>query len=87
MSGLLSAYVVGKVDTNQSITKGQVRKMIIFCRQAADIDWYPLYPFGHEYQAILTILFPNCCCANLALAAQVSVMSTLEKANYRRCVV
>ena len=63
MPGLASVYVVGTVDTNQSITKGQVRTMTI-CSQVANIAWYPLYPFGHEYQAICTILFPNGCCAN-----------------------
>ena len=42
------------------------------CRQAADIAWCPLYPFGHEYQAILKILFPNGC-ANLALAAHAGI--------------
>ena len=48
MPGLVSVYVVGTVDTNHSITKGQVCTMII-CRQVADIAWYPLYSFGYEY--------------------------------------
>ena len=40
--------------------------------KVAKIAWYPLYPFGHEYKAIL---FPNGLCANLALAVHTSVMS------------
>ena len=51
--------------------------MTIFGRQVADIAWYPLYPFGHEYQAILTILFPNGCCVNLAVQASVRLYRNL----------
>ena len=76
MPGLASVYVVGTVDTNQSITKGQFRTLTI-CRQAADIAWYPLYPFGHEYQAIL---FPNGRCVNLDLAVHASVMRKWARA-------
>ena len=62
MPGLVSVCVVGTVDTNQRITKGQFRTTTI-CRQAADIAWYSLFSFGQEYQAIL---FPNGRCENLA---------------------
>ena len=39
---------------------------------SGNIAWYPLYPFGNEYHAIL---FPNGRWANLALAVHTSVMS------------
>ena len=69
-----SFIFVCTVDTNQSITKGQFRTTTI-CRQAADIAWYP---FGHEYQAIL---FPNSCCANLALVILIVVHASVMSAH------